>query len=170
MLLKPLESVHHARQNRDLAASGWDVRWRVRAIALVVPAMILPSDAANAARRVSGFPFTPMSIEEVQRAGAAGAGCSFLVGRGGSGAILAMADDRGTVKRNGRVLRLRPAPHARSLAPFTFDRWTGAGMLFSVRETGPARQVGTAAVSPAVLWATVAGRTRSYAGRLNCGT
>lgn len=120
--------------------------------------------------RSPSLPFERMTYEDVEAAGTLGAGCSWSERARDRTRVLSMTDDRAAVKRGGKLVALRPARNARDLAPFTYDLWEGGGMTIAVRKTGRSRPAGTAVEGPAALSVTIGGETKTYAGRLNCGT
>ncbi len=125
--------------------------------------------AARPDRRVAEIPLETMTFQDAERVGAVGTGCTWKGGSNRTGR-LSMADDRAGVRRNGRVVALKPAPDAKELF-FTYDRWIGGGMRIVVRDTGKVVSRGHES-SETVAWLDVVegGRTRSFAGRLNCGS
>jgi hypothetical protein len=134
-------------------------------------ALVAPSAATRASpQRTSTIPLETMTFEEVAFARAAGTGCTW---RGGAGFTrrVAMKEDRGAVKRDGRILRLRPAADAREVFPYTFHHWIGGGMGISIKDSGKEIGRGPEHVETlATLTITEEGRSRSWRGRLNCGS
>ena len=81
-----------------------------------------------------------------------------------------MADDRAAVKRGGRVIAMKPAADAEPLF-FTYDRWTDGRTDVWIRDTGKVVRRGPEfSETLAQLDLNEAGRTRSFSGRLNCGS
>lgn len=115
------------------------------------------------------LPIDVMTDQDAERVGAVGTGCTW---KGGPDHTprLSMADDRAGVRRNGRVVALTPAQGAKPLF-LTYASWVGAGIRIVVRDTGKVVRRGYE-FSETVAWLdlTENGRTRSYAGRLNCGS
>lgn len=120
-------------------------------------------------RRVAAMPLDTMTFRDAERVGAVGTGCTW---KGGSNRTrrLFMADYRAGVMRNGEVIALKPAPDAKEMF-FTYDRWVGGKMRIVVRDTGKVVGRGQE-FSATVAWLDLVenGRTRSYEGRLNCGS
>lgn len=126
-------------------------------------------DARQTASTASSLPLEPMSHADAEQAGAVGTGCTW---RGGPGrkARLSMADDRAAVRRNGEIVLLKPAAHAKTIF-FTYDRWTGSGISILIRDGGKVVARGNEhSETIATLELTERGKTLSYSGRLNCGS
>jgi hypothetical protein len=116
------------------------------------------------------IPLQTMGLADGERTRTLGTGCTWSDGRPRAWRM-AMTDDRAAVKRGGRYVIMRPAPGARHLFPFTYDRWSGGGMTILVRETGRSRKMGTEAFeTPGSLSITERGVTRTWRGRLSCGS
>lgn len=111
-----------------------------------------------------------MTFDEVVRAHAAGTGCTWLGGKGFARRV-AMKEDRAVVKRGGRVISLQPAVGAKEVFPYTYHRWTGGGIDISIEDSGKRVGQGYEHVETvATLTLTENGNTRSWLGRLNCGS
>ncbi|WP_207105728.1 hypothetical protein [Sphingomonas sp. CFBP 8760] len=131
------------------------------------------SDVADARRSETApsalsFLLEEMSFKDAEQVGAIGTGCTW---RGGPGMAqrMSIADDRGGIRRNGEVAALRPAADARPLF-FTYDRWTDGATTIRIRDTGKVVRQGRE-FSETVAWLDFEDvRTRSFAGRLNCGS
>lgn len=121
--------------------------------------------------RSGAIPLESMTMDEVVRAGAAGTGCTWL-GGSGSTRMIAIKEDRGAVKRGGIVIALRPAAGSEEMFPYTYRRWNGGGgMAIAIDDSG--KQVGRGpehVETVATLRLTEDGRSRSWRGRLNCGS
>lgn len=120
--------------------------------------------------RSGAIPLETMTIDEVVRAGAAGTGCTWL-GGSGSTRMVAIKEDRGAVKRGGIIIGLRPAAGSKEMFPYTYRRWSGGGMAIAIEDSG--KQVGRGPEhieTVATLRLTEDGRSRSWRGRLNCGS
>jgi len=125
--------------------------------------------ARDGVAKVDPTPLEILGFADAERAGAVGAGCTWLLAGDREGR-LSMADDRAAVRRGGVVLVLRPAPDARRLF-LTYDRWIGDGMRLRVRDSGRiVRRGPESSVTVATLDLTSGGRTRSWRGRLDCGS
>ncbi|MFE8585808.1 hypothetical protein ACFX59_17100 [Sphingomonas sp. NCPPB 2930] len=133
--------------------------------------LIAPFAATRAyAQRVSAIPLETMSFEEMAAARAAGSGCTWLGGKGFTRRV-AMKEDRGAVKRDGRIVMLRPAADASEVFPYTFHHWVGGGMDILIKNSGKEVGRGPEHVETlATLTLTEEGRSRSWRGRLNCGS
>lgn len=121
-------------------------------------------------QRSSALPLETMTFDEVVSARAAGTGCTWL---GGSGFTrrMSMKEDRGAVKRNGRIIALHPAAGAEEVFPYTFHRWSGGGMNVSIENSGREVRRGPEHVETiATLTLIESGRSRSWPGRLSCGS
>lgn len=134
-------------------------------------ALVAPSAATRAyAQRTSSIPLETMTFDEVMSARTAGTGCTWLGGRGFTRRV-AMKEDRGAVKRNGRIVALRPAADAREMFPYTYHRWIGGGMDVSIENSRKEIGRGPEHVKTvATLTLTENGRSRSWLGRLSCGS
>jgi hypothetical protein len=136
---------------------------------LIVGSLPTTSGARQRASLRPPLPLQTMTYEEAEHAGTAGTGCTW---RGGPGDTrrLAMADDRAAVKRANGVVALKPAADAKALF-LTFDRWVGGTMHIVVRDTGKVVSSGDE-FSETIAWLdlTEGGGTRSFPGRLNCGS
>ncbi len=149
------------------------VHWTI----VTMTATLMASSVVDAATPKAGAtpPFEHMSRKDGDAHGVQGAGCVWS-DRKDKGHprdatwLMGMADDRAVVKRNGRYVLLKPMPGAKDMGPFTFDRWMSDGITIAVRKHGRATRAGTASDQPAKLTVTEAGRTTTYAGRVNCGT
>ena len=148
------------------------VRRPASSLAIMIIAFVCTSTTVDARRAAS--PSTPLPLEilsdgDAERAGAVGTGCTWL-GRPGRKARLSMADDRAAVRRGGVVVALKPASDAKALF-LTYDRWVSATMRIVIRNTGKAVKQGYE-FTETVAWLdlTEDGRTRSFLGRLNCGS
>lgn len=129
-----------------------------------------PATARVEARRASAIPLETMTFDEVASARAAGTGCTWLGGRGFTRRV-AMKEDRGVVKRGGMIVRLRPAADAVEVFPYTYHHWTGGGMDVLIVNSG--KEVGRGpehVETMATLTLTENGRSRSWRGRLSCGS
>ena len=130
----------------------------------------LPAAAEMPLRQPRILPLETMTFDEVVRAHAAGTGCTWLGGKGFTRRI-AMKEDRGVVKRGGQIITLQPAAGAKEVFPYTYHRWTGSGMDIAVEDSGKRIGRGYEHVETiATLTLTEDGRTRSWPGRLNCGS
>jgi hypothetical protein len=130
----------------------------------------LPAAARVDGRRVSMLPLETMTFEEVASAQAAGTGCTWLGGSGSTRRV-AMKEDRAVVKREGKIVVLRPAAGAREVFPYTYHHWTGGGMDVSIENGGNEVGRGPEHVETmATLTLEEGGRSRSWPGRLNCGS
>ena len=129
--------------------------------------------ATVAARRVvpraTVPPLETMTFQDAERVGAVGTGCTW---KGGPNLVdmVSMADDRAGLRRNGRVVALKPASDAEALF-LTYDRWVAGTMRIVIRDTGKVVRRGYE-FSETIAWLDLFedGRTRSFAGRLNCGS
>ncbi|WP_294200180.1 hypothetical protein [uncultured Sphingomonas sp.] len=75
------------------------------------------------------------------------------------------------MKRNGRIVAMRPAASAEEVFPYTYNRWTGGGMDVSIENSGKEIGRGPQHVETvATLTLTENGRSRSWQGRLSCGS
>lgn len=136
----------------------------------VLGTVTLPAAAEMCHRQPRALPLEIMTFDEVVRAHAAGTGCTWLGGKGFTRRV-AMKEDRGVVKRGGRIIALQPAAGAKEVFPYTYHRWTGGGMGISIEDSG--KRVGRGyehVETVATLTLTESGRTRSWRGRLNCGS
>ncbi len=81
-----------------------------------------------------------------------------------------MADDRAAVRRNGVILRMKPAAGAKPLF-LTYDRWTVGTLRIVIRDTGRVVRRGHE-FSETIAWIDFEenGRKRSFEGWLNCGS
>ena len=149
------------------SASRRRSRLPILAMALAcMPAMVAARDGVA---KAEPSPLDILGFADAQRAGAVGAGCTWLL-PGDRAGRLSMADDRAAVRREGVVLVLRPAPGAKPLF-LTYDRWIGGGMRLRVRDSGRAVRRGPeSSVTIATLDLTSGGRTRTWQGRLDCGS
>lgn len=130
----------------------------------------LPAAAEMPLRQPRILPLETMTFDEVVRAHAAGTGCTWLGGKGFTRRI-AMKEDRGVVKRGGQIIMLQPAAGAKEVFPYTYHRWAGSGMDIAVEDSGKRIGRGYEHVETiAMLTLTEGGRTRSWPGRLNCGS
>ena len=137
------------------------------AVTLLIAASI---PAVGWVRKEAGLPLQAMSLDEIVQARAAGTGCTWLGGRGFTRRV-AMKEDRGAVKRNGKIVALRPATGAEEVFPYTYHRWTGGGMDIVIHDVGRELGRGPEHVEKvATLTLTENGRGRSWRGRLNCGS
>ncbi len=126
--------------------------------------------AAAWANSEGDLPLQTMTMDEIMKARAAGTGCAWSSGSGRTVRV-AMKKDRGAVKRDGRIIALRPAADAKEAFPYTYHRWTGGGMLISIRDSGRRIEQGYEHVETvAKLTLTENGRSRSWRGRLSCGS
>lgn len=73
------------------------------------------------------LPLRPLSMVMVMKAEAAGTGCSWTLAKDRR-MRFAAAEDRAVVLLANGVVRLRPAPGAGDLFPFSHDRWVGDGV------------------------------------------
>jgi hypothetical protein len=136
------------------------------AIALAYP----PATAQGDAHHMSAIPLETMTFEEIAAARTAGTGCTWLGGRGVTRRV-AMKEDRGAVKRDGMIVTLRPAAGAKEVFPYTYLHWTGGGFDVSIVNSG--KEVGRGpehVETMATLTLTKNGRSRSWRGRLSCGS
>lgn len=116
------------------------------------------------------LPLQTMTMDEIMQARAAGTGCAWLGGEGRTLRV-AMKEDRGAVKRAGRVIRLVPAAGAKEVFPYTYHRWRGEGMEIAIEDSGRLVGQGTEHLeTTAKLTLTENGRSRSWQGRLSCGS
>ncbi|MEN2749134.1 hypothetical protein [Sphingomonas sp. T9W2] len=116
------------------------------------------------------MPLQTMTFDEIQAAGAAGTGCTWLGGDGLTVRV-AMKEDRGAVKRQGRIIRLRPASGAPEVFPYTYHHWQGGGMDIQIRDDK--KVVGRRyehVETTALLILSEKGRRESWQGRLDCGS
>jgi len=147
------------------------MRARIVVLGLMSIASIAPCAAARGdMHRTSAIPLETMTFEEVASAQAAGTGCTWLGGMASTRRIV-MQKEREAVKRNGGIVVLRPAAGAREVFPYTYHRWTGGGMEVSIENSG--REVGRGSEhveTVATLTLTENGRSRSWRGRLSCGS
>lgn len=140
----------------------------MRFVVTILIAASIP--AAGWPRKEAGLPLQTMSLDEIVQARAAGTGCTWLGGKNSSRRF-AMKEDRGIVKRGGRLNTLQPAASAKEVYPYTYHRWTGSGMDIAVEDSGRRVDRGYEHVETvATLTLTEGGRTRSWLGRLNCGS
>ena len=131
-----------------------------------VPATVAARDVVATAEPP---PLDILGSADAARAGAVGAGCTWLMA-GDRAGRLSMADDRAAVRREGMVLVLRPAPDAKPLF-LTYDRWIGDGMRLRVRDSGRVVRRGPeSSVTVAYIDLTFGGRTRTWRGWLACGS
>lgn len=120
--------------------------------------------------RGSPIPLEAMTFEEIASARAAGTGCTWLGGPGLTRRV-AMKEDRGAVKRGGRIVTLRPSGGASEVFPYTFHHWIGGSMDISIKNSGKVVGRGLEHVETlATLTLVEEGRSRSWRGRLNCGS
>lgn len=132
--------------------------------------LTLCGPAAAWASPEGDVPLQTMTMDEIMQARAAGTGCAWLGGEGRTLRV-AMKEDRGAVKRAGRVVRLVPAAGAKEVFPYTYHRWTGEGMEIAIEDSGRRVGQGTEHVETiSKLTLTVDGRSRSWQGRLSCGS
>ena len=125
--------------------------------------------ARGTSAKTSSLALETMSFADAERAGAVGAGCTWL-GPHDRAARLSMADDRAAVMRDGAVVLLRPAAGAKPLF-LTYDRWIGDGISILVRDSGRVVRRGReSSETAASLALKVEGRTRTWQGRLDCGS
>lgn len=160
----------HMRTGGANERRAGDVRsWGMLLLLAVGCSVPVAAGAPHASANWRTMPLEPMTFSEAERAGAVGTGCTWLGGRDGS-RRLAMADDRAAVRRKGVVLRMEPAAGAKSLF-LTYDRWTAGTLRIVVRDTGRVVRRGHE-FSETAAWIDVVenGRTRSFIGRLNCGS
>ena len=137
---------------------------------LTIASVASPASARVDARRTSAIPLETMTLRDVMAARTAGTGCAWLGGRGFTRRV-AMKEDRGAVKRNGRIVAMRPAASAEEVFPYTYHRWTGGGMDVSIENSGKEIGRGPEHVETvATLTLTENGRSRSWQGRLSCGS
>lgn len=116
------------------------------------------------------IPLQTMGLRDGEITKTLGTGCTWSDGEPRAWRM-AMTERRAAVKRNGRHVVMSPAPGARDLFPFTYDRWKGGGMSIRVRETGKTRRMGTEAFeTPSTLSITEKGITRNWRGHLSCGS
>lgn len=137
---------------------------------LVIALIDTSADARSNSRNASAIPLGTMTFEEVASARAAGTGCIWLGGRGLTRRV-AMKEDRGAVKRHGKIVALRPATGAREVFPYTYHHWIGGGMDVSIANSG--RKVARGSeyiVTVATLTLTENGRSQTWPGRLSCGS
>lgn len=131
-----------------------------------VPAALAARDGNG---KVDPPPLEILGFADAERAGAVGTGCTWLLA-GDRAGRLSMADDRAAVRRKGVVLVLRPASDAKPLF-LTYDRWTGDGIRLRVRDSGRVVRRGPeSSVTVASIDLTLGGRTRTWRGRLDCGS
>lgn len=131
-----------------------------------------PMEAPSVLRLSSPMPLPlqTMTFTEILTARAAGTGCTW---RGGKGATVrvAMKEDRGAVKRRGQIIRLRPAPGAPEVFPYTFHHWQGGGMDIRITDLGKTVGRGYEHVETTALLTLRQGERRwSWQGRLICGS
>ncbi len=139
----------------------------VAGVAGTAPAVSLSMPAGS---RSGGIPFESMTIDEIVRAGAAGTGCTWL-GSSASTRMVAMKEDRGVVKRGGKIIALRPAAGSKEMFPYTYRSWTGGGMAIAIEDSGKEIGRGPEHVETvATLRLAEKGRSQSWRGRLNCGS
>ncbi|MGN7161463.1 hypothetical protein [Sphingomonas sp. SAFR-052] len=111
-----------------------------------------------------------MTFAEVEQAKLTGTGCTWLGGPDLSRRF-ATKEYRGVLKRRGQIVPLRPAPGAKEVFPYTYHQWVGGGMTIIVEDTGRIVGRGPENVETiATLRLIENGRSRSWAGRLNCGS
>lgn len=119
--------------------------------------------------RSGAIPPESMTIDEVVRADATGTYCTWL-GSSGSTRMVAMKEDRGVVKRGGKIIALRPAAGSKEMFPYTYRRWTGDGMAITIDDRGKEIGRGPEQVETvATLRLADNGRSQSWRGRLHCG-
>lgn len=127
-------------------------------------------EASAATRRSPALPLQTMTFDEIQAARAAGTGCTWLGGKGMTVKV-AMKEDRGLVKRRGRIIRLRPARGAPEVFPYTFHHWQGGGMDIRITDRGSVVDRGSEHVETTALLTLKEGNSRrTWQGRLNCGS
>lgn len=126
-------------------------------------------DARRVAPPATSLPLEMLTRTDAAQAGVVGTGCTWRMVPDRMGR-LAMTDDRAAVRRDGRVIAMKPAPGAKPLF-LTYDRWVGEGMLIAVRDTGRVVRRGYE-FSETAAWIdlTAGDRTTSLPGRLNCGS
>lgn len=119
--------------------------------------------------RRSSMPFEAMTFQDAEGVGAVGTGCTWKGGSNLAG-MVSMAGDRAGVRWNGRVVALKPASDAKAMF-LTYDRWVGGTMRIVIRDTGKVVRRGHE-FSETAAWLDLVedGRTRSFPGRLNCGS
>lgn len=116
------------------------------------------------------MPLEAMTFPDAEKGGAVGSGCTWSGGPDRKGRM-SMAGDRAAVKLKGRIVGLKPAVGAKEVFPFTYHRWTGSGMNIAIRDTAKViGRGGESVVTMARLDLTAGGRTRSWQGRLDCGS
>ena len=136
------------------------------AIALTSPSTAAPLDV----HRTSEIPLEIMTFKEIAAARTAGTGCAWLGGRGVTRRV-AMKEDRGVMKRDRMIVTLHPVAGAEEVFPYTYLHWAGGGMDVSIVNSG--KEVGRGpehVETRATLTLTENGRSRSWPGRLNCGS
>lgn len=144
-------------------------RSRLPILAMALACMPATVAARDGVAKAEPPPLDILGFVDAERAGAVGTGCTWLL-PGDREGRLSMADDRAAVRRGGMVLVLRPAPDARPLF-LTYDRWTGDGMRLRVRDSGRVVRRGPeSSVTVASIDLTLGGRTRTWRGRLDCGS
>lgn len=112
----------------------------------------------------------PLTIAQIDKAGASGTGCSWSFGRNGP-IRFAAADGHAVIRLSSGLVRLHPAADARDMFPFTHDRWSGEGIDVAVVIAASGTKEGSEAIgSPADLKVTIRGRTTSRRGRMICGS
>lgn len=140
-------------------------------IAVVVAGAAPPASPLTPTHSRSGaIPLDSMTIDEVVRAGAAGTGCTWL-SSSASTRMVAMKENRGVVKRGGKIIALRPAAGSKEMFPYTYRSWIGGGMGIVIEDSGKLIGRGAEHVETvATLRLAEKGRSRSWRGRLNCGS
>lgn len=116
------------------------------------------------------MPLSGVSFEEAFDAGAAGTGCAWKYIQSET-AEISMKADRGVVKLDGSIIRLRPAEAAQELFPFTYDRWTDGSIEIAIYKTGQSKLMLPETIeTPARLELMKDEKSMSWAGTLYCGS
>lgn len=158
---------------QPVSGSAIGIRHVGRGWGLLVVAMLsVVPDKVVAQRSKASRPTLPLEVmtrQDAEGVGAVGTGCTWKGGPDRT-ARLSMADDRAGVKGNGRVIALKPAPDAKALF-LTYDSWLGEGVRIVVRDSGRVVRRGRE-FSETTAWLDLmeGGRTRSFLGRLDCGS
>lgn len=137
---------------------------------IAISVAAVPAAVPKGASSTSTIPFETMTLQDMATARAAGTGCVWLGGKDFTRRV-SIKEDRGAVKRNGRIVALRPMAGAKEMFPYTYDHWIGGGMDVLIESGGKVVGRGPEHVETmAKLILTENGRSHSWQGRLNCGS
>jgi hypothetical protein len=143
------------------------------ALGLLVQAALLSAGtgtAQTATDRHAFMPFQVMTPEDLTAAKIRGTGCVWISADDRS-IRFAASHDRAVVKLRGAFRSLKPASGAADMFPFTYDRWSAAGIEIKIVK-GNLLDLpeGKAPLNSAILEASVAGKSARHVGTLDCGS